>query len=184
MRRPGTLTEADLSDWASCARDVVPLPGRQPAELPAVNAPGEGEPPAASAASAGAARRHRRSPAPPLIVGDQPPGIDTATWERLRSGRLAPARSLDLHGFTVEHAYRALLTELRAAHADRLRCIEVITGRGSGENGGAIRRELPFWLNRPELRPLVLAAAHPPPGNQGATRLLLRRPRQPRHEPA
>ena len=38
-----------------------------------------------------------------------------------------------------------------------------------------LRRELPIWLNLPELRPLVLAAAHPHPANSGAVRLLLRR---------
>jgi DNA-nicking Smr family endonuclease len=42
-----------------------------------------------------------------------------------------------------------------------------------------IRRELPLWLNLPELRPLVLAAAYPHPANPGAVRLLLRRIRDP-----
>ncbi len=36
--------------------------------------------------------------------------------------------------------------------------MEVVTGRGSGETGGAIRRELPLWLNQPEIRPLILGA--------------------------
>ena len=56
-----------------------------------------------------------------------------------------------------------------------MRCVEVITGRGSGEAGGVIRREFPLWLNEAALRPLVLAASHPHPANQGAVRLLLRR---------
>ena len=43
----------------------------------------------------------------------------------------------------------------------------MITGRGSGETGGVIRRELPLWLNLPALRPLVLAAAHPHAANPG-----------------
>jgi DNA-nicking Smr family endonuclease len=70
-----------------------------------------------------------------------------------------------------------LLAFLQAAHADEVRCVEVITGRGSGEGGGVLRRELPMWLNSPSLRPLVLAATHPHPANAGAVRLLLRRPR-------
>jgi DNA-nicking Smr family endonuclease len=53
----------------------------------------------------------------------------------------------------------------------------VITGRGSGETGGVIRRELPLWLNLPQLRPLVLAVTHPHAANVGAVRLLLRRTR-------
>jgi DNA-nicking Smr family endonuclease len=84
-------------------------------------------------------------------------------------------RTLDMHGKTVQAAYHALEKFLHAAHADHIRCVEVITGRGSGETGGAIRRELPHWLSHPSLRPLVLAAAHPHARNDGSTRLLLRR---------
>ena len=175
MRRCGTLTQAELADWATYAREVVPLPGRKPPPSP---------PPAAAAADApapvprlGAARRRPWPTAAPLAIGDQPPGVDNATWARFRAGRLPPARTIDLHGHTVQRAFLALSAALRTAHAEKLRCIEVVTGRGSGEAGGAIRRELPLWLNLPELRPLVLAAAHPHPANPGATRLLLRRRR-------
>ena len=71
----------------------------------------------------------------------------------------------------------ALHAFLIQASAERLRCVEVITGRGSGEQGGVLRRELPHWLNRAELRPLIVAAQHPQPGNVGAVRILLRRRR-------
>ena len=66
---------------------------------------------------------------------------------------------------------------LRSAHADRLRCVEVITGHGNTSGGGVLRRELPLWLNLPDIRPMVLAAAHPHAANRGAVRLLLRRVR-------
>ena len=183
VRRAGALSASERADWANYARHVAPLRGRTRPELPE---------PAVSDASAEAApvpRRPRPTPPPPLTIGEQPPGVDNATWNRLRSGRLKPARSVDLHGHSVPRAYQTLLAALRGAHAERLRCIEVITGRGrvpansfggwpgAGETGGAIRRELPLWLNLPELRALVLAAAHPHPDNPGATRLLLRRPR-------
>ncbi|MDE2582497.1 MAG: Smr/MutS family protein, partial [Rhodospirillales bacterium] len=124
------------------------------------------------------------APAPPrrpartaLSVGDAPAGLDAASWQRFRSGRLPPARTLDLHGHTAQRAYHALRGFLHAAAADRVRCVEVITGRGTGEAGGVIRREFPLWLNLPDLRPLVLAAAHPHAANPGSVRLLLRRPR-------
>ncbi len=110
-----------------------------------------------------------------LAVGDNPGGVDRATWQRLRTGKLTPARTLDLHGRTAERAFHALTAFLRGAQADGLRCVEVITGRGTGEAGGVIRREFPHWLNRPDLRPLVLAASHPHPANPGSVRLLLRR---------
>ena len=113
----------------------------------------------------------------PLSIGGAPPGLDTGTWQRFRTGRLAATRKLDLHGMTAQRAFHALAQFLRAAHADRMRCVEVVTGRGSGEGTGVIRRELPLWLNLPELRPLVLGAAYPHAANPGAVRLLLRRTR-------
>jgi DNA-nicking Smr family endonuclease len=53
--------------------------------------------------------------------------------------------------------------------------VEVVTGRGSGETGGVIRREFPHWLNLPEIRPLILGATHPHALNPGSVRLILRR---------
>ncbi len=176
VRAAGALTDGDIAAWADYARHVVPLPGRRPPEPP--TAAMEAEPAPRLAVRAGPAPRRVLGMMAPLRIGDQPAGLDSATWHRLCSGRLRPARVLDLHGHTAQRAYHVLLGALRGAHADRLRCIEVITGRGSGEGGGVIRRELAFWLNLPELRPLVLAATHPHPANPGATRLLLRRARE------
>jgi DNA-nicking Smr family endonuclease len=80
---------------------------------------------------------------------------------------------------TAQAAFHALTTFLHAAHADHVRCVEIVTGRGSGsgkgEGTGVLRREFPHWLNRPDIRPLVLGAAHPHAANPGAVRLLLRR---------
>jgi DNA-nicking Smr family endonuclease len=177
-RRPRTLTDHDQAHWADYARHVRPLPGRAHPPQPA-------PPPAAAAAEPTAppsVRPQRTTPRPPLTTGQPPPGLDKATWHRFREGKLLPARTLDLHGKTAQSAYHALERFLHAAYADHLRCVEIVTGRGKGETGGVIRRELPMWLNLPTLRHLVLAATHPGatharPANEGATRLLLRRPR-------
>ena len=169
-RKSRRLTDHDLAHWADFVREVRLLAGRArpaPAAAPAI-------PPPLPPVAAKPAPRPRTPPSY-LATGVAPPGLDTASWSRFQDGKLLPARTLDLHGKTAEAAYQALEKFLRAAHADRLRCVEIITGRGSGERGGIIRRELPLWLNLPTLRPLILAAAHPHRGNQGATRLLLRR---------
>ncbi len=173
-RRP-RLTEQDRRDWASFARQIALLPGRELAELP---------PEPATAAIAPISRPVDPIPLKPptilpatLSVGSHPGGLDNGTWNRFRSGKLAATRTLDLHGRTAQRAFHALQTFLYAAHADRVRCVEVITGRGSGETGGVIRRELPLWLNLPTLRPLVLAASHPHAANPGSVRLLLRKPK-------
>jgi DNA-nicking Smr family endonuclease len=110
-----------------------------------------------------------------LTVGEQPGGVDRATWQRFRTGKLAAVRKLDLHGMTAQHAFHALVAFLRNAHADQVRCVEVVTGRGSGDSSGVIRREFPLWLNLPDIRPLILGAAHPHALNPGSVRLILRR---------
>ena len=162
------LAEADAALWTSFTSRVTPLPGRRssaPPTFPAVATPsGRGRPPPAL--------RTNHTPAPPLAIGGQPGGVDRASWQRFRLGRLRPTRTLDLHGHTVQRAFHALGTFLRSAHAEGLRCVEVVTGQG-----GILRHELPHWLNRPELRSMLLAAAHPHAANPGSVRLLLRRPR-------
>jgi DNA-nicking Smr family endonuclease len=175
QRRARGLSETDRAAWAAYARSVVPLDDRTMPPLP--DSPDV--PPSVET-------QRIRTPAPPpqaraapsgLSVGEQPGGLDSSSWNRLRSGKVIPARTLDLHGRTVQRAYHALHAFLHSAHADHVRCVEVITGKGSGDSGGAIRREFPMWLNLPQLRPLVLAASYPHAANQGSVRLLLRRPK-------
>ena len=109
-----------------------------------------------------------------LSIGSAPGGVDRATWQRLRAGKLPIDRRVDLHAHTAAHAYARFVNVLMAASAQGHRCIEVITGRGAAESG-VLKRELPLWLNLPQIRPLVLAAVHPHATNTGAVLLLLRR---------
>jgi DNA-nicking Smr family endonuclease len=170
------LSEADRALWANYASQLVPLRGRTGQQRPdpkpsTPQAPLDPQPRPNVAAQATKPRKM----ASPLTIGDQPGGIDTATWQRFRTGKLLAARRLDLHGMTAQRAFHALVAFLRTAHAEQLRCVEVVTGRGTGEAGGVIRRELPHWLNLPEIRPLILGAAHPHALNPGSVRLILRR---------
>jgi DNA-nicking Smr family endonuclease len=64
---------------------------------------------------------------------------------------------------------------LHDAQADGVRCVAIVTGKGSSLEGGVLRRELPFWLNTADMRPLVLGAAHPHASNPGAVHLLIRK---------
>ncbi len=173
ISRRKALSEHDRATWALYVRSVSPLAGVTVPEAPPEPAlvPGSAPQPVPSALSPVVKRLS------PLQIGDHPPGVDKATWNRFRAGKLSATRTLDLHGRTAQRAFFALRDFLGSAHAEKLRCVEVITGRGSGENGGVIRREFPLWLNQPELRPLVLAAAHPHAANPGSVRLLLRRVR-------
>ncbi len=177
------LTERDREEWAVYVQHVAPLPGRAMPEpppppipvQPVSVQPGMVQP--GSEPTALVTPKCRPQQPKTIAVGDAPSGLDKSSWNRLRTGKLAPQRTLDLHGRTAQRAFHALNAFLANAQADGLRCVEVITGRGVGENGGVIRREFPLWINLPALRPLVLAASHPHAANPGSVRLLLRRPR-------
>jgi DNA-nicking Smr family endonuclease len=161
------LTEADRALWAKFTGGIRPLTGRTPV-------PARQEQTVTPPARQRSATPVWQPPRPlaPLAVGAHPGGVDTASWQRLRTGRLPPVRTLDLHGHTAQRAFHALASFLRTAQAEGVRCVEVVTGQGA-----VLRRELPLWLNQQEFRRLVLAAAHPHAANPGAVRLLLRRTR-------
>ena len=171
MRRR-ILTDRDRAAWASYVQHVAPLAGA--AVPPAAEPDTPSAPPPSPPALLPPKSRHSLAP---LEVGAAPGGVDRATWTRFRAGKLPPSRTLDLHGRTAQRAHADLHAFIGAALADRVRCVEVITGRGSGESGGVIRREFPLWLNGAPLRPHILAASHPHPANPGSVRLLLRRVR-------
>ena len=171
------LREGERRLWAEAMREARPLRGRAPplpdAPVVAVTAP----PPAAIPSPAPPPPRPPAS-RPPVEIGARNLGLDDTSWRGLSSGRMRAERRLDLHGHVAQSAFTLLHAFLLRAAADRLRCVEIITGAGSGD-GGILRRELPHWLSRPDLRPLVLAAVHPeargPSRNVGSVRLLLRR---------
>ena len=185
--RVRSLTETEAAEWANYAQRVTPLRG-----IPARPGAASGNVPLASGRIAPEVpQRGRRSPGfvtaqpLPLGVGGQPAGVDAASWQRFRRGQLASARKLDMHGMTAQQAFHALRLFLRTAQSDGVRCVEIVTGRGNGEHGGVLRRELALWLNLPDIRPMVLAAVHPYTSsamhshmaNPGSVRLLLRRSR-------
>lgn len=174
-RRGRFLTPEERALWRAYAVAVKPLPGHALPALPAapVADPVAVAPPAAPPLAASPVVKPRP---PALHVGHQPGGLDHQRWKDLRRGRTRPERTLDLHGRRAQDAYQAVRGFLFAAHADGLRCVAVVTGKGPAPEGGVLRRELPHWLNAPDLRPLLLGAAHPAP-NQGVVHLLLRRRR-------
>lgn len=183
-RRRRTVTEEEASLWRRfvAAAGITPL---RPAEDPHPDAPPlppENERDGAAASPLARARekdRARDAPQPPpdLAIGVAPGGLDRKRWDDLRRGRTRPERTLDLHGRRADDAHEAVRRFVLGAQAEGLRCVAIVTGKGSGEAGGVLRRELPHWLNAPPLRGVILAIAHPHRANTGAVHLLLRRRR-------
>lgn len=105
------------------------------------------------------------------ITGAVPLAIDRT----VRRGKVEIDARLDLHGMTQAEALQSLSTALfRAAKRDH-RCILVITGKGARLDG-VLRSQLPSWLARSDLRPLITtyAQAHARHGGAGAWYVFLR----------
>ena len=172
------LKDGEQLLWVEIMREVRPLKGRAPLPVPDAPAPPPAPVPAPRPAAAALPPKPvPRLPAarPPVEIGARHAGLDDTSWRGLSSGKLRPQRRLDLHGQQAQSAFLLLHAFLLRAQAERLRCVEIITGAGSGPEGGILRRELPHWLSRHDLRHLVLAAVHPHAANVGSVRLLLRR---------
>lgn len=175
------LKEGEQRLWVEYARQIRPLRGRPPSALPKLAdqlpapPPPTPAPPAPPPAAAKPAPPRSPLARRPVEIGVRLSGLDDTSWRSLSNGRLRPERRLDLHGQRAQTAFVLLHDFLLRAQHERLRCVEIITGAGSGPEGGILRRELPHWLSRHDLRHLVLAAVHPHSGNVGSVRVLLRR---------
>ncbi|MBT5416039.1 MAG: DNA mismatch repair protein MutS, partial [Rhodospirillaceae bacterium] len=133
-----------------------------------------------------AARKATSPPAPPkpaapILEPGRAPGLDRRTADRLRRGLLPIDARIDLHGMIQAEAHGALTEFIHDSASAGLRCVLVITGRGSRSAGGmgVLRAAVPDWLNRPVCRGFVLAfaPAQPRHGGDGALYVLLRRKR-------
>lgn len=161
--------------WAQVAASVRPLPGRVlPVATPVARAVVEQPAPRVEPP--------KRTPAANRIA------VDAATldggWDRkLRTGRLAPDLTVDLHGYTRDRAHALLTRCVVDAATGGARVLLVITGKGGGSGDyadrprGVIRASLRDWLQASELRPYIAALrpAHPRHGGGGAWYVILRR---------
>ncbi len=174
LSAPRRLSDSERAEWLSFAQALGTKPLRPADPVMLAEAPLP-VPPAAAAPPAPHPKRDAARPTlGDLTVGGPAAGLDSASWDRLRRGRMRPERVLDLHGRTAQAAFGAFERFIGAARADGIRCVEIVTGRGAGE-GGVLRRELPLWINLPQMRGAILAATHPHRANVGAVVLLLRR---------
>ncbi len=190
---PGDLSQEDRDLSRHVTRDAKPLKKREPvpraAPEPAAEAAvPEPEAPAPKTAKPAKLERAAPRPAPPEPVKPAAPalahgraaGVDRRSAQRLARGQLPVEAALDLHGYTQDQAHAALESFLSETQARGLRCVLVITGKGTTkEAGGVLRGQVPRWLNEPANRARVLAFdyAQPKDGGLGALYVLIRRQR-------
>lgn len=65
---------------------------------------------------------------------------------KIKSGKVRPEAKIDLHGITLENAYKDLINFIKFSHANGFKFLLVVTGKAKTSPQSTIRRELPFWL--------------------------------------
>lgn len=205
-RRPRGLTPDEKDLWSRVARSMTPLQTAGP--RPSADDPSDARPltsltkkpkpapapqhhPAAlpqfrvgQAASATGLSSLPQMQTPAQRLAGNPVRMDHKTHRRMSQGKLAPQARLDLHGLTLAAAQPELLGFILSCHANGLRLVLVITGKGRGDHGplptrpGALRHQVPQWLHSPPLSAVVqqVTAAHYRHGGEGAYYVYLRRP--------
>ncbi|WP_300530939.1 Smr/MutS family protein [Maricaulis sp.] len=203
MGRKRDLQPEEKAIWRKVARSVTPLdaakarslndePVESARENKAVAKKKPAKPAAAKPKSKPKPKKHRAS----VDVHHQPRHhqapvpVDRSTEKRVRRGKLDIDARLDLHGLTQEQALSTLTHFLAMAWKDGYRNVLVITGKGAmsrtkerdhepwefPDEPGVLRRKLPEWLGKPNLRQYVsgYSSAHTRHGGAGAFYVTLR----------
>lgn len=181
-RKNDDTREPEPGLWEMAMADVTPMPGRKPRKTGDAAA----RPGTTHAAPSTAARKAARPVATPPTTPrahlgtphEQARDLDRRTQTRLTRGQMDIEATLDLHGDTQDVAMARLRAFLTQRHAQGMRCVLVITGKGRG-GAGVLRSRLPEWVDEAPLRAIVLRAepARPEHGGTGAFYVLLRRAR-------
>jgi DNA-nicking Smr family endonuclease len=167
------LTDEDRVLWSLVAKSATPLKGRKATEEEMLRPAAEEKiPPAVAKATPVAAPA--AAPKRQHVMHT----LDRPTLDRLAGGKLAIEGRVDLHGMTQSEAHALLLSFLQRAHANGVRYVLVITGKGFSSGGdGILKRQVPAWLSTPPFRMLVsshdLAARRH--GGEGALYVRLRK---------
>lgn len=196
MRAPRGLTSGEQAAWAHLASSVTPIAGRKQPVVPPLAAdakrfaapaamPGEPALPAKAAKPvpkprAPLFRAPGAVPPPPATS----PGLDSHWDRRMKSGRLDPDLTLDLHDHTLDTAYDRIMAGLDQARMMNARVVLVIAGRERPVDPadrmtrrGAIRAKMLDWLAASRHGSAITAVrrAHIRHGGEGALYLILKR---------
>lgn len=114
-------------------------------------------------------------------------GLDKRTRQKLVKGKMPIEARIDLHGMTQDRARQELTRFITMAFAAKMRCILVVTGKGSSKmvdqgyvservERGVIRKRVPEWVRAPAMQSMVLdyVTAAPKDGGGGAYYIYLR----------
>ena len=102
------------------------------------------------------------------------PGVGPDVAQKLRRGKWAIQRQVDLHGLRTDEAREALGQFIRESHKQGIRCVRVVHGKGLGSPGKTpvLKDKVHRWLvQKAEVAAFV--QAQPAQGGAGALVVLL-----------
>jgi DNA-nicking Smr family endonuclease len=182
-RRRRELSAEEHALWRGIARSVRPLRkhARREVDDGEVVTPARPTPKvkAAKVVKTAVPARIAKPPGPPPLAA-----LARREKQQIARGRTAIDARIDLHGMTQAQAHAALVRFVRRAQADGAKFALVVTGKGSrsadvASERGVLRRQVPLWLQLPELRDAVVGfeEAHVAHGGEGALYVRLRKAR-------
>jgi len=176
-RKKRSLSEDEHTLWTVVTRSIKPLRRRKTVTAP----PEEIAPPAMSPRKVANAAKAVPILAPLPSRTEPPPLAPLGRRMRQKIGRGSEPidARIDLHGMTQASAHSALAHFLRRAQHDGARLVLVITGKGKAgadphAERGVLKRQVPLWLESPELRALVVGFEAATIGHGGAGALYVR----------
>jgi DNA-nicking Smr family endonuclease len=202
-KETASAEDDDIGIWRHTAATIEPLKRGKPRVHPAAervksdapkaksNSKTESQP-ATTGDSAHAAMRERApSKSATLPRQADPPGLsafDRNSARKIRIGRIEIEARVDLHGMRQDEAHAALKAFLFRSQNRGLRYVLVITGKGKptgtsefqsaydAKERGILRRNVPRWLEEPDIRGIVVsyATAAIQHGGEGAIYVHLR----------
>lgn len=182
---PDNLSGEEQALWRHVASSIEPIAGKarvrdagkritedEAPQAPRRHPARSGSPRDEPAATPGRQRsRATASPAPEARAIPPLAAFDPRKAKKLGGGRAGIDARLDLHGLRQDEALGRLRGFLRDCYARELRTVLVITGKGRETDDpstpfydtldrlprGVLRRNLPRWLDEPELRAIVVS---------------------------
>lgn len=189
----------DHDVWSHTAQSIEPLKKAKGRHHPAADRMADAAPRILTkSANEPAKIKHAAKPPPANAVPAKKTAPPIADFDRkkarkIRSGQVEIEARIDLHGMRQDEAHAALIRFLHRCQSKDQRWVLVITGKGKivdrdhdapfdmtvQRERGVLKRNVPRWLDEPDLRPLVVSytTAAIQHGGEGALYIHLRKSR-------
>ena len=112
------------------------------------------------------------------LIPGQVDGVDGSLARKFKRGKVPIDSTLDMHGLSQKEAEKSLSNFINFSFNKDLRCLLIITGKGSNIKGsGVLKKMTPHWLNNSLNREKILSftEAKQSDGGAGALYVLLRK---------